>query len=117
LDPLPDRYDFLATINNKAVEYLSAGLPVISSPRRGVLYDLLKTESCGLSYVERGADELAATLQNLQADPVALAGMSVRAQTVFHRHFSANEIHKRMTEYLIEVAARTSRPASVRRCS
>ena len=36
LDPLPDRYDFLATINNKAIEYMSAGLPVISSPDRGV---------------------------------------------------------------------------------
>ena len=50
LDPLSDRYDFLATINNKAIEYFSAGLPVISSPRRGTLAELLAAEECGLSY-------------------------------------------------------------------
>ena len=48
IDPLPDRYDYLASINNKAVEYLSAGLPVVSSPRHGVLYELLEREECGL---------------------------------------------------------------------
>ena len=116
LDPLPDRYDFLATINNKAVEYLSAGLPVISSPRRGVLSDLLRSESCGLSY-PGAADELAAILQNLHANQIALAEMSARARAVFHRHFAANAVHMRMTDYLGEVVACASPPASVRRCS
>jgi glycosyltransferase involved in cell wall biosynthesis len=107
LDPLPDRYDFLATINNKAVEYLSAGLPVISSPRRGVLCEMLAGESCGLSYSAGSADELAATLQDLQADPIALAGMSARARTVFDRHFAADAVHTRMAGYLAEVVAST----------
>jgi glycosyltransferase involved in cell wall biosynthesis len=105
LDPLPARYDFLATINNKAVEYLSAGLPVISSPQGGVLSDLLRTESCGLSYSAGSTDELVGILGHLQTDPAALAGMSVRAQEVFDREFSAEAVHVRMTKYLTEVAA------------
>jgi len=117
LDPLPDRYDFLATINNKAVEYLSAGLPVISSPRRGVLSDLLSSQSCGLSYTGGAADELAATLQDLQANPMALAEMSARARAVFHAHFAASAVHMRMSEYLAEVVACNRFPASLRRCS
>ena len=112
LDPLPDRYDFLATINNKAVEYLSAGLPVISSPRRGVLCDLLMSESCGLSYSAASADELAGILENLWADPGALARMSNRARTLFDRRFSADTVHTRMTEHLAEVVACTGAAAA-----
>ena len=103
LDPLPDRYDFLASINNKAVEYLSAGLPVISSPRRGVLFEMLARESCGLSYSARSGDELAAVLDQLQANPEPLARMRGRARNVFDLQFSADVVHTRMTEYLAEV--------------
>lgn len=113
LDPLPERYDFLATINNKAVEYLSAGLPVISSPRRGVLCDLLTSGSCGLSYASGSPGELVAILEYLRADPAALARMSVQARTVFDHHFSADFVHTQMTEYLAEVAACSSPSAFV----
>ncbi|HYL72969.1 MAG TPA: glycosyltransferase [Bryobacteraceae bacterium] len=113
LDPLPDRYDFLATINNKAVEYLSAGLPVISSPLSGVLSDLLRKECCGLSYRAGSADELAGILEYLAADPAALPKMSVRARAIFDRDFWANAVHTRMAEHLAEVTAITSAPATV----
>jgi glycosyltransferase involved in cell wall biosynthesis len=103
LDPLPERYDFLATINNKAVEYLSAGLPVISSPRRGVLYEMLARESCGQSYSAGSGSELASVLEQLLTNPEAHAWMRARARNVFDIQFSADVVHMRMTEYLAEV--------------
>jgi hypothetical protein len=33
LDPMPDRYDLVVHINNQAIEYLSGGLPIVSSPQ------------------------------------------------------------------------------------
>jgi glycosyltransferase involved in cell wall biosynthesis len=111
LDPLPDRYDFLATVNNKAVEYLSAGLPIISSPRRGVLYDLLTGEACGLSYPAGSTDELVGILDHLQADALALARMADRARALFDRSFAADTVHAQMTAYLAEVVESTRAPA------
>ena len=58
LNPVADRYDFLATINNKAIKYMSGNLPIISNPEEGVLYDLLKKYCCGVSYASGDAEGL-----------------------------------------------------------
>jgi glycosyltransferase involved in cell wall biosynthesis len=107
LDPLPDRFDFLTHINNKAAEYLSAGLPVISSPRRGTLCDLLASESCGLSYSAGSADELVGIVEHLRKDAVALGRMSARAGELFDQRFSSDVVYTQMAEYLAEVTACT----------
>ena len=102
LDPLPCRYDFLATINNKAVEYLSAGLPVISSPQSGVLYELLRTESCGMSYDSGSAEGL---LKRLETDGAMRTAMSSRSSSVFALRFSAEAVHAEMENYLADVVS------------
>jgi len=104
IDPLPDRYDYLSTVNNKAVEYLSAGLPVISSPRRGMLFELLARENCGLSCDYGDADGLAAAIRQIIADPGALRTMSANAKALFERKFRADKVYADMTAYLEEVA-------------
>jgi len=103
IDPLPDRYDFLNTINNKAAEYLSAGLPVISSPRRGMLFDLLARENCGLSYDYGDADGLAAIVRTLLSGPGALETMSGNARALFENIFRADKVYAGMTAYLEEI--------------
>ncbi len=100
LDPLPDRYDFLATINNKAVEYMSAGLPVISSPRKGVLSDLLAAENCGASYDTGQVDALVSLLTALEADPARLASMSRSALVVYERRFRAEAVYGNLIDHL-----------------
>jgi len=103
IDPLPDRYDFLATINNKAIEYISAGLPVISSPNRGVLCDLLRENSCGLSYATGDAEGLAAALIRLNDDRTEHAKMSQNAARLFERTFQAERVYAAMLDYLVKV--------------
>lgn len=104
IDPLPDRYDFLSTINNKAIEYLSAGLPVIVCPKRGVLFELLSQEGCGLGYSYRNPDELADVLDRLAADPQERSWMSENATRVFCEKFTAERVYDEMAEYLESIA-------------
>jgi glycosyltransferase involved in cell wall biosynthesis len=100
LDPLSDRYDFLATLNNKAIEYLSAKLPVISSPRKGTLYELLRRQGCGLSYDIRDVDGLTDTLLRLDRDRELLHRMSAEAGRTFSESFTAEKVYGQMMEQL-----------------
>jgi glycosyltransferase involved in cell wall biosynthesis len=99
-DPLPDRFDFLATINNKAIEYLSAGLPVLSCPRRGVLYELLRDEGCGLSYPHGDSGALAQILERLAREPSERTHLATNAVRVYRERFVAETVYGRMAEYL-----------------
>ena len=105
VDPLPDRHDFLSTINNKAVEYLSAGLPVISSPQKGVLHDFLSSQGCGMSYSAGVTGEFVDILRRLLMDTSSLREMSARALSVFENQFSADIVYPRMAAHLSEVIA------------
>jgi glycosyltransferase involved in cell wall biosynthesis len=104
LDPLPDRYDFLASINNKAVEYMSAALPIISSPRRGVLCDLLRDWDCGWTYDAGDAKGLVSLLKTLHDDQATLVRMSANAARVFNRHFVAEKVCDAMAGHLEHIA-------------
>jgi glycosyltransferase involved in cell wall biosynthesis len=103
LDPLPGRYDFLATINNKAIEYLSAGLPVISSPRKGVLAELLATERCGLSYDIGDAAGLVELAVRLEQEPGLRERLAENARQLFARSFAAEKVYGEMMEYLEKI--------------
>ncbi len=114
LDPLPNRYDFLATINNKAIEYLSSGLPIISSPTSGVLAELLAKEQCGVSYHNGRDAELAEQLLRLSQDRVSLNHMSKQATTLFENKFRAEQVYAEMLEYFESlVSMRGSRSAQL----
>lgn len=102
LDPMPDRFDFLASINNKAIEYLSAGLPVISCPKRGVLAELLAVNRCGQSYDHGSVNGLLNLLCGIT--PATLQEMSVNSVKLFQEKFLAEKVYSGMSQYLEEVA-------------
>jgi glycosyltransferase involved in cell wall biosynthesis len=104
LDPMPDRYDFRVHINNKAIEYLSAGLPVISSPGHGTLRDLLKGEDCGASYETGDAGALAKILAEFAADRAGAARMAENAARLFEEQFQAERVYMGLYEHLQWVA-------------
>jgi glycosyltransferase involved in cell wall biosynthesis len=105
IDPLPDRYDYLASVNNKAIEYLSAGVPVISSPARGVLADTLAAHGCGISCEANNADALADAIQEASADGSAWDIKRQNAATLFKMSFDAGPVYTNyssMLESLVE---------------
>jgi glycosyltransferase involved in cell wall biosynthesis len=103
LDPLSDRYDYLSTINNKAIEYLSAGLPVVLSPNRGTLYRLVNQQECGLSYDIHDAGALAEILIRLDQDRTLLHKLSRNASETFKTMFTAERVYDAMMKYLEEI--------------
>lgn len=106
LDPLPDRYDFLASINNKAVEYLSSGLPIISSPCRGELYELLRGCRCGASYDPYNADMLRNIIVELNANRSEVLKMSANAYECYSNFFNSERVNSDIFEYLRGLAVR-----------
>lgn len=94
--PLPDRYDFLSTINNKSVEYLSAGLPIISCPDRGALARFLKEKECGVSFRYGDTRSLVAIIKKLILEPKTINDMSKAARTAFSDNFDMELVHAKM---------------------
>jgi glycosyltransferase involved in cell wall biosynthesis len=105
LDPLPERYDFMASINNKAIEYMSSGLPLLSTPRKGVLFDLLSGERCGMSYDAADAVGLAALVCRLVSEPGLQTAMAENSRRVFVERFTAEKVCAEMAEHFELIAS------------
>jgi glycosyltransferase involved in cell wall biosynthesis len=101
--PLPDRYDFLATINNKAIEYLSAGLPIFSSPPRGVLSDLLAQFDCGVSFESNNPAAFASAVSRAIEDPGSWSRKAANARALFEREFVAEVVYDQFRLHLEEI--------------
>ncbi|MBA2689169.1 MAG: glycosyltransferase family 4 protein [Gemmatimonadaceae bacterium] len=98
LAPYRNRPDYLTSYPNKVLEYLSGGLPVLSSIG-GLIGDLLKTENCGIVYGETNT-RLADAITQLQHDQARLHAMSSNARRVFSSRFSAEAVYPKMIDYL-----------------
>jgi len=103
--------DFAVSVPNKAIEYLSAGLPVISS-LQGVLENLLRTRECGLTFEPTGA-ALAEVLVALDKEPGRRLAMSNNAVQVFRDHFMAERVYAEMCDYLADIGSRGASPTGV----
>ncbi len=104
LNPIPNRYDFLSTINNKAIEYMSAGLPMLSCPKNGVLYRLLEAEECGSGYDAGDPSSLSQAIIRFYDAPDLLRSWSENAKRVHERRFDAEFVYRDMVRYLAGIA-------------
>lgn len=102
---LPSR-DFAMSIPNKAVEYLSAGLPVVTSLIGGYLDEIIGEFACGVCY--RGGDpsSLATALRDLSSDRGRLTQMGMAAKALFEQRLRSDIVNDNMIEHLARVAAR-----------
>ncbi|MDQ7773260.1 MAG: glycosyltransferase family 4 protein [Elusimicrobiales bacterium] len=103
--PLPDRYDYLATINNKSVEYLSASLPIISCPSKGALARFLSERKCGVSFDYGRPELLAELIEGLTRSPGRLAQMSHNAKNAFEDNFVAEKVNSALLAHLERIVA------------
>lgn len=97
---------------NKLYEYMSAGLPVLSS-LRGEAEELLEREECGLTYKGGCVDSLFNNLVLISRNARLRSEMGENARRLFTRSFSAERVYPRMAGYLADVArANTGRAFS-----
>ncbi len=91
--------NFTLNLPNKPIEYLSAGLPIISS-LRGVLKDLLSTYNCGVTYANGNSDDLISILIDLYDHPERLRKMSENAYALYKEKFIAENVYNNMISHL-----------------
>lgn len=87
---------------NKFFEYISAGLPVVSSAR-GELNDLITQERIGFNVPVGDGEALAAVARGLCGDPAAQDGMARRAGTVFTTKFREELVYRDFASFVTEL--------------
>jgi glycosyltransferase involved in cell wall biosynthesis len=102
LAPYRSSPSFVCSIPNKAIEYMSAGLPVISS-LKGTLKDLLAENQCGITYPNGNPDALAHTLRELMQQPRRRQALGENALRLFHERFDAQKVYLGMCDALEEL--------------
>lgn len=105
LAPYRSRADFMASIPTKAVEYLSAGLPIVSS-LQGSLKDLLATSGAGVTYPNGDLAGLVNLLREFSSGRIDRGEMAAKALTAFQTDFVAERVYLEMARYLEQFANR-----------
>lgn len=103
LAPYRSTEDFIISIPNKAIEYMSAGLPVVSS-LRDTLQELLAKHEAGVTYENNNPDNLFSILCDLYDHPEKLAIMSKNSHALFKERFVAEKVYSNMNDYLEQIA-------------
>ncbi|HEU4427740.1 MAG TPA: glycosyltransferase family 4 protein, partial [Myxococcota bacterium] len=98
----------LMSLPNKLFEYMSAGLPIVSSLGAEAA-ELIAQRELGRSFEAGNAAALASVLRDLVASPDATAGYAANARAVFANEFTAERLYARLAEHL-EAHARAAAP-------
>ena len=106
LAPYRSSLNYIGNLPNKPIEYLSAGLPILSS-LDGLLRSLLIRHGCGITYGD--GDDLVAALSTLRAAPRHLEAMSAAATALYRDKFVAEDVYDAMAAHLETVAGQASR--------
>lgn len=109
LAPYRPTANFMCNMPNKMAEYLSAGLPVISSLPDGYADGLLKQHGCGMSYASGDAGGLVALIESLRRDPGMRAAMSSKALHLYEEQFNAEKVYGDMSAYFETITANAVR--------
>ncbi|MEL6301954.1 MAG: glycosyltransferase family 4 protein [Pseudomonadota bacterium] len=86
-------------VPNKIAEYLSHGLPIVSS-LEGDLPTMMANERFGLSYSPGDADGLEAAILKLCSEPQTLVAMRRSALSTFESSFQADSVFERYANFL-----------------
>jgi len=103
LAPYRNSIDFRSSLPNKSIEYLSAGLPLVSS-LTGELERLLDEHGCGVTYTEGDAESLATVLVELHDHSARLETMAAKASALYQGRFTAERIYNELCGYLEDLA-------------
>lgn len=101
--PYPDTFDFALSYPNKVGEYLSAGLPIISSTR-GAVEVLLESRKCGHSYGHQNARELAQLIERCAGRESDYEGRAANARVTFEALFDLDQVYGVYCDFLEELA-------------
>jgi glycosyltransferase involved in cell wall biosynthesis len=99
LAPYLNYSDFLMSVPNKIIDYLSLGCPVIT-PLKGEVGNLLNKDQIGLSYKEGNEDSLYKVLFKIHSNKKNRAKFSYNSRKLYENYFDGNKIYKKMVRHL-----------------
>ncbi|AMN46432.1 hypothetical protein ACG33_04800 [Steroidobacter denitrificans] len=92
--------DFIASMPNKSIEYLSAGLPVLTCLRGGYLQTVLEEGGCGIFYHGETPGSLKEAIQHLVSDRGGLQTRRSAAARLFEQRFREDRVYSQMVDHL-----------------
>lgn len=103
LAPYRSTPDFTISIPNKPIEYLSYGVPILSS-LKGNLETFIEQKQCGYTYKNNDANSLIEFLKKVTMKPDIIKKMSENSFKAYKESFSSEAIYQQMANYLISMA-------------
>jgi glycosyltransferase involved in cell wall biosynthesis len=100
--PYKSKQDFIISIPNKFVEYISSSLPIISCLRGCVENEILKYK-CGYVYYENNPESLISMILTAFNDRKNLAVLSKNAKELFETKYSFDLVYKQMTNHIFKI--------------
>lgn len=91
---------------NKVFEFMSAGLPILSS-LEGETQDLLRTHRIGHSYRAGDPADFLRVVNAVLADPEELRAMAQRSKHTFEQHFAPDQVYSNLVQFIEETGAAT----------
>jgi len=91
-------------IPNKIFEYMSAGLPILSS-LRGETETLIGHYGCGFTYSSSDSIDLVDKLDELLKDSALMTQMGLNSKKLFNEKFAAKSTYSRMAKFLEDLAS------------
>jgi glycosyltransferase involved in cell wall biosynthesis len=110
LAPYTDTQNYQKNVTNKIVEYLSAGLPLLTN-MAGEVERLIRLHNCGYFYPYGSAEGLERVVLSALSDPQGLRECSENALTLFQSSYSADRVYVQLMNYLEELAWSKTRHA------
>ncbi|MGB7218054.1 MAG: glycosyltransferase family 4 protein [Vicinamibacterales bacterium] len=95
---------FAMHVPNKAIEYLSGSLPVLTSLTGGYLEDVLRSADCGVFYKGGDPGSLAGAVETLLGSADRLADLRSAAARLFEGQYAAERIYGSLSDYLEHVS-------------
>ena len=102
LAPYKNKTDYLNSIPTKIIEYLSAGLPIITG-LKGNLKSLITNYECGIYCEEFRSKQIIDAINNLYSNTDLHKKMSHNALTLFEKKFNANDVYKNLVDHVEKI--------------
>lgn len=100
--------DFINTISNKAIQYMSMGIPVLNS-LKGFTRDLLCDNNAGITYEEGDVTDCARAIEEIYKSEKRQLEMATNALNLYSEKFDSEKINKDFVDYLNRIAEEYSR--------
>ena len=101
--PYPSSLDFTRAYPNKIGEYLSAGLPIISSIK-GAPKELIEKEKCGYHYNNNNHHELSKIIINICNNTQENDALRANCKGLYNKLFNSTIVYKNYCDHIEKIA-------------